>query len=149
MIWRNYCAAATSFLLLRGESIPDLNYVTYRMEVVYSPLMQLFLGHGCFTHKVPEFILHKAAGSQNRMKVLLFQKNRCQKRNRWWERYKGWKSDKRGELYKSEMDSAWSDKQWDVTGRCSKQEFPILPWQCLTKCWLMTAANNRQLQQTL
>ena len=68
------------------------------MEVVSFSPMQLFIyihTLGCFTHRVPEFILHKAAGSQNRMRLLLFpkkkkkKKNRCQKRNRWREPYKG------------------------------------------------------------
>lgn len=44
------------------------------MEVVYSTPKQSFLGRGSFSHKVPEFILHKAAGSKNRMKLLLLLK---------------------------------------------------------------------------
>lgn len=42
------------------------------MEVVFVYSLQPSdaVVFGRFTHKVPEFILHKAAGSQNRMKLL-------------------------------------------------------------------------------
>lgn len=97
--------------MLQAESIPDLHYVTYRMEVVYSPPTQLFLVRGRFTHKVPEFMLNKAAGKQSRMKLILCplpqKKTKFQQRKWWLKWYMG--QIQRDEVCELERDSAWDE----------------------------------------
>lgn len=138
-IWRSYGAAATSFLLLRGESIPDLRYVMCRMEVVYSLRMQLFLGRGRFTHKVPEFILHQSSWESKQDEASPFPKEQMPKKKQMMGAMRGVESDKEA----SSINQRWAQleaiTQWDVWRRSWKQELPILPRQRLTKCLLMKA----------
>lgn len=84
------------------------------MGAACSPRMQLFLGPGHLTHKVPEFKLHKHAASPNGVKHLLFQKTDARKKQTigtiqgrmWSERYKSGRTqleaitqwDEKGEL---------------------------------------------------
>lgn len=150
-IWKEKCAAAISSLLLRGggESISDLHYVTYRMEVVSSSPMQLFIyifTLGCFTHRVPEFILHKAAGSQNRMRLLLFPKKKKKKQMPKKKQMKGTIQGAKCEM--SSKNQTQAQLEVITLQGCRKKgdgnkNPPPPPRQCLRKCWLQQRVGDK------
>lgn len=132
-----------------GESISDLHYVTYRMEVVSSSPMQLFIyiyTLGCFTHRVPEFILHKAAGSQNRMRLLLFPKKKKKKQMPKKKQMKGTIQGAKCEM--SSKNQTQAQLEVITLQGCRKKgdgnkNPPPPPRQCLRKCWLQQRVGDK------
>lgn len=74
-------------------------------------------GHGRFTHKVPEFVLHKAAGSQNRMRLFPFPKKQMPKKKHMMGTIQGAKSDQEVSSENQRLAQPEVIEQWDVKGR--------------------------------
>lgn len=100
---------------------------------------------GCFTHRVPEFILHKAAGSQNRMRLLLFPKKKKKKQMPKKKQMKGTIQGAKCEM--SSKNQTQAQLEVITLQGCRKKgdgnKNPPPPRQCLRKCWLQQRVGDK------